>query len=170
MRAWSYPGLVFALALGAGLTGCKPEGAITAKPDPNSIHLDIVEGPEGTTFAAAVEFERVGATPKEAVRSERELAGGLAVLLKPVKLISGQWDLTRTVFLEGSLYLASMPESRFLGILVKDAKGQPHWFTEFVINDGKIYEGGTAELAGSEADAAKIVANALAQSGVAIPR
>jgi len=143
--------------LAAFLMACGRSEKNTVHRDPNAIQLDLVAEPEGCKFLAAVEFERIGLAPSEAVRSERALAGDIPVELKPIKVISGSWTSDKPVRVEGSLYLASSADTRWLAVLVKDPQGKPRWFSEFALRDGKIYEGGTDELIGEEKDASSLL-------------
>jgi len=150
--------------------GCKKKAPAVKLLDPDAIALELVNEPEGAKFQAAIEFERMGQTPSEDVRSEMAMAGDLPVELRPVRVIAGTWDLKKNVRVEGSLYLAASPESRWIGILVADASGKTRWFTEFVLRDGKIFEGGTGELIGDEPNASRVLSAYLKKTPIsAIP-
>ncbi len=142
----------------AVLLGCGRGEKVSIYRNPSAIPLDLVTEPEGCKFLAAVEFERLGAPPLDAVRSEKDLAGDIPVELKTIKVISGSWTSDKPVRVEGSLYLASSADTRWLAVLVQDPQGKPRWFSEFALREGKIYEGGTDELIGDEKDAPRVLA------------
>lgn len=153
-------------ALFLSLVGCGKEPPRPPLIDPSAVPLELVNEPEGAKFLAAVEFERLGKTPFEDVRTERAVAGDLPAELRPIRVIAGQWDLKNNVRVEGSLYLAASTDTRWIGVLVTDSSGKTRWFTEFVLKDGKIFEGGTAELIGEEKDAAKVLSTYLKKTPI----
>jgi hypothetical protein len=149
-------------------TGCREKAsdsiALPKGPPAGTRYLELVSDPEGCRFVATVEFDRVHVLP--AARSSDGSIATYYTELKPVKLLQGTWDLSPNVTVQSGHYLATSDNRAWVGILVKDPSGRERWFTEFVLRNGRLYEGGTDEFFAAEAKAPGMIQKYLRENGV----
>ena len=156
------------LTAGLSFTACQKEKSLSprpaAAPPAGSTFLEFVTEPEGCQFVAAVKFERIAVIPASEV-SDDTMAAYYAEM-KPVRLLLGRWDMTKTVSIKSANYLTTSSDKEWIGLLVRDPSGQTRWFSEFSVHEGRLLEGGTEEFVALEKDAVKVLQTYLRENGV----
>jgi hypothetical protein len=164
LRGWVGMGMAVLLAAAGCRPGAKGSVALAKGPRPGTEFLEFVVDPEGCQFVATVQFDRMDVQP--AAQDPDGSISAYYTEMKPVRLIDGRWDLNKVVTVKSAHYLATAPETQWIGILVKDPAKKTRWFSEFILRNGRLYEGGTEEFVGAEKDAAKVIQTYLRENGI----